>query len=85
MYDTLNMLNFDVTKKCLVGEGWCPTFAKPQVIIFVILLCSPGCIPAECKLFVGIIFSIEIRCFCCFNFFFFFATDQGGFGTCINS
>lgn len=25
------MLNFDVTKKCLVGEGWCPVFAKPKV------------------------------------------------------
>ncbi|KAK6926846.1 V-type ATPase, V0 complex, 116kDa subunit family [Dillenia turbinata] len=31
VYDTLNMLNFDVTKKCLVGEGWCPIFAKPQI------------------------------------------------------
>ncbi|GJX66462.1 6-phosphogluconate dehydrogenase-like protein [Tanacetum coccineum] len=31
VFDTLNMLNFDVTKKCLVGEGWCPVFAKPQV------------------------------------------------------
>ncbi|XP_077239576.1 vacuolar proton ATPase A1 isoform X2 [Tasmannia lanceolata] len=31
VYDTLNMLNFDVTKKCLVGEGWCPFFAKPQI------------------------------------------------------
>ncbi|KAF1882892.1 hypothetical protein Lal_00003074 [Lupinus albus] len=30
VYDTLNMLNFDVTKKCLVGEGWCPIFAKTQ-------------------------------------------------------
>ncbi|RDX61434.1 V-type proton ATPase subunit a1, partial [Mucuna pruriens] len=30
VYDTLNMLNFDVTKKCLVGEGWCPLFAKAQ-------------------------------------------------------
>jgi len=25
------MLNFDVTKKCLVGEGWCPLLAKTQV------------------------------------------------------
>ncbi|KAE8673646.1 V-type proton ATPase subunit a1 [Hibiscus syriacus] len=31
VYDTLNMLNFDVTKKCLVGEGWCPVFAKVQI------------------------------------------------------
>ncbi|XXG54968.1 hypothetical protein AAC387_Pa03g2721 [Persea americana] len=31
VYDTLNMLNFDVTKKCLVGEGWCPSFAEPQI------------------------------------------------------
>ena len=34
VYDTLNMLNFDVTKKCLVGEGWCPIFAKSQVMAF---------------------------------------------------
>ncbi|KAM7502030.1 hypothetical protein LguiB_000934 [Lonicera macranthoides] len=31
VFDTLNMLNFDVTKKCLVGEGWCPVFAKMQI------------------------------------------------------
>ncbi|GMG98824.1 hypothetical protein Nepgr_000664 [Nepenthes gracilis] len=31
VYDTLNMLNFDVTKKCLVGEGWCPVIAKTQI------------------------------------------------------
>ncbi|KAL6508863.1 V-type proton ATPase subunit a1 [Orobanche hederae] len=31
IYDTLNMLNFDVTKKCLVGEGWCPIFAKNKI------------------------------------------------------
>ncbi|KAL5581175.1 hypothetical protein UlMin_013617 [Ulmus minor] len=31
VYDTLNMLNFDVTKKCLLGEGWCPIFAKTKV------------------------------------------------------
>ncbi|XP_004505946.1 V-type proton ATPase subunit a1-like [Cicer arietinum] len=31
VYDTLNMLNFDVTKKCLVGEGWCPLIAKTQI------------------------------------------------------
>ncbi|GMN24554.1 hypothetical protein TIFTF001_000622 [Ficus carica] len=33
VYDTLNMLNFDVTKKCLVGEGWCPIFAKTQEVL----------------------------------------------------
>lgn len=32
------MLNFDVTKKCLVGEGWCPTFAKTQVYYNVVTL-----------------------------------------------
>ncbi|KAL8496764.1 hypothetical protein ACS0TY_020441 [Phlomoides rotata] len=31
VYDTLNMLNFDVTKKCLVGEGWFPIFAKRKI------------------------------------------------------
>ncbi|CAA2955295.1 V-type proton ATPase subunit a1-like [Olea europaea subsp. europaea] len=31
VYDVLNMLNFDVTKKCLVGEGWCPIFAKTRI------------------------------------------------------
>ncbi|KAK4429319.1 V-type proton ATPase subunit a2 [Sesamum alatum] len=31
IYHTLNMLSFDVTKKCLVGEGWCPTFATNQI------------------------------------------------------
>ncbi|XP_022893106.1 V-type proton ATPase subunit a1-like isoform X2 [Olea europaea var. sylvestris] len=31
VYDTLNMLNFDVTKKCLVGEGWCLIFAKTRI------------------------------------------------------
>ncbi|KAH9331599.1 hypothetical protein KI387_003707, partial [Taxus chinensis] len=31
IYHTLNMLNVDVTKKCLVGEGWVPVFAKAQI------------------------------------------------------
>ncbi|KAL0360612.1 UNVERIFIED_CONTAM: V-type proton ATPase subunit a2 [Sesamum radiatum] len=31
IYHTLNMLSLDVTKKCLVGEGWCPTFATNQI------------------------------------------------------
>jgi V-type H+-transporting ATPase subunit a len=32
IYHTLNMLSVDVTKKCLVGEGWSPVFATTQVI-----------------------------------------------------
>uniref|UniRef100_A0ACD5XJK3 Uncharacterized protein n=1 Tax=Avena sativa TaxID=4498 RepID=A0ACD5XJK3_AVESA len=31
IYHTLNMLSVDVTKKCLVGEGWSPVFATNQV------------------------------------------------------
>lgn len=31
------MLNFDVTKKCLVGEGWCPIFAKAKVNCYAVL------------------------------------------------
>ncbi|VFQ62429.1 unnamed protein product [Cuscuta campestris] len=31
VYHTLNMLSLDVTKKCLIGEGWCPVFATSQV------------------------------------------------------
>lgn len=37
VYDTLNMLNFDVTKKCLVGEGWCPIFSKTKVLLLYTL------------------------------------------------
>ncbi|KAG0474818.1 hypothetical protein HPP92_014504 [Vanilla planifolia] len=31
VYHTLNMLSFDVTKKCLVAEGWSPVFAANDV------------------------------------------------------
>lgn len=31
VYHILNMLSMDVTKKCLVAEGWCPVFASNQV------------------------------------------------------
>ncbi|XP_050232113.1 V-type proton ATPase subunit a3-like [Mercurialis annua] len=31
VYHTLNMLSLDVTKKCLVAEGWSPIFASKQI------------------------------------------------------
>ncbi|KAK1362334.1 V-type proton ATPase subunit a [Heracleum sosnowskyi] len=31
IYHVLNMLSIDVTKKCLVAEGWCPVFATSQI------------------------------------------------------
>ncbi|WOG82338.1 hypothetical protein DCAR_0101501 [Daucus carota subsp. sativus] len=31
IYHTLNMLSIDVTKKCLVAEGWSPVFATQQI------------------------------------------------------
>ncbi|KAJ8450916.1 hypothetical protein Cgig2_032541 [Carnegiea gigantea] len=31
IYHTLNMLSMDVTKKCLVAEGWCPVFATKEI------------------------------------------------------
>jgi V-type H+-transporting ATPase subunit a len=31
IYHTLNMLSLDVTKKCLVGEGWSPVFAATEI------------------------------------------------------
>ncbi|KAH0465643.1 hypothetical protein IEQ34_005746 [Dendrobium chrysotoxum] len=31
VYHTLNMLSLDVTKKCLVAEGWSPVFAANQI------------------------------------------------------
>lgn len=34
IYHVLNMLSLDVTKKCLVGEGWCPISATNQVESF---------------------------------------------------
>ncbi|PPD76380.1 hypothetical protein GOBAR_DD26700 [Gossypium barbadense] len=31
IYHTLSMLSIDVTKKCLVAEGWCPVFATNKI------------------------------------------------------
>ncbi|KAL0356671.1 UNVERIFIED_CONTAM: V-type proton ATPase subunit a3 [Sesamum calycinum] len=31
IYHTLNMLSIDVTKKCLVAEGWSPVFATKEI------------------------------------------------------
>ncbi|MCD7464311.1 V-type proton ATPase subunit a3 [Datura stramonium] len=31
IYHTLNMLSIDVTRKCLVAEGWSPVFATKQI------------------------------------------------------
>ncbi|KHN22210.1 Vacuolar proton translocating ATPase 100 kDa subunit [Glycine soja] len=31
IYHTLNMLSINVTKKCLLAEGWCPVFATSQI------------------------------------------------------
>lgn len=40
IYHTLNMLSLDVTKKCLVGEGWSPVFASKQVTYFPLVALS---------------------------------------------
>jgi len=31
VYHTMNKLNVDVTRQCLVGEGWCPSYAHRQI------------------------------------------------------
>jgi len=38
IHHTLNMLSLDVTKKCLVAEGWSPVFATKQVFIVILIL-----------------------------------------------
>lgn len=42
IYHTLNMLSIDVTKKCLVAEGWSPVFATKQVLLYDISLDPPN-------------------------------------------
>ena len=38
IYHTLNMFSLDVTKKCLVAEGWSPVFATSEVSICTLIL-----------------------------------------------
>jgi V-type H+-transporting ATPase subunit a len=40
IHHTLNMLSLDVTKKCLVAEGWSPVFATKQVFVVPVFHCS---------------------------------------------
>lgn len=51
------MLSLDVTKKCLVAEGWSPVFATTQVffwVIFFILMWFLFWVVIEFELFVQI-------------------------------
>lgn len=50
IHHTLNMLSLDVTKKCLVAEGWSPIFASKQVstsvfFFFFFKICILWCVP----------------------------------------
>eukprot|EP01114_Cavostelium_apophysatum_P022526 TRINITY_DN817_c0_g1_i1.p1 TRINITY_DN817_c0_g1~~TRINITY_DN817_c0_g1_i1.p1 ORF type:complete len:810 (-),score=258.95 TRINITY_DN817_c0_g1_i1:55-2484(-) len=32
IYDTMNMFNYDVGRKCLIAEGWCPKTSTEQIM-----------------------------------------------------
>lgn len=58
------MLNIDVTKKCLVAQGWCPVFATDQVISRIChteeiigLLCLDSCRVS----FNEVVFNLQIQ------------------------
>ena len=31
----MNMFDYDIGRKCLIAEAWCPTFAVPQVRVAI--------------------------------------------------
>lgn len=72
VYDTLNMLNFDITKKCLVGEGWCPFLAKEQVFCNIRYLNG-----YDLRVHLNYM-HFFLRCH------FFVSTDSGCIATCYN-